>query len=117
MGKPLRRARAAPSARFGFLIRVRQHAIFQGRRCGQDTGPQRWKRKTRSGCSVEETSSYALRQQKSLSGLPLIRSPMSSIRSTAAKLRIEVPLQRVLEGLQSDERAQLNSRASDTTIC
>jgi len=22
------------SARFGFLIRVRQHAIFQGRRCG-----------------------------------------------------------------------------------
>jgi hypothetical protein len=37
----LRRARAAPSARLGFLIRVRQHAIFQGRRCGQDTGPQR----------------------------------------------------------------------------
>jgi hypothetical protein len=35
----LRRARAAPSARFGFLIRVRQHALFQGRRCGQDTGP------------------------------------------------------------------------------
>lgn len=36
MGKPLRRARAAPSARFGYLIRARQRAGLQGGRCGKE---------------------------------------------------------------------------------
>jgi hypothetical protein len=36
MGIPLRRARAAPSARFGYLIRARQRAGLQGGRCGKE---------------------------------------------------------------------------------
>ena len=36
MGIPLRRARAAPSARFGYLIRARQRAGFPGGRCGKE---------------------------------------------------------------------------------
>ena len=36
MGIPLRRARAAPSARFGYLIRARQRTGLQGGRCGKE---------------------------------------------------------------------------------
>jgi hypothetical protein len=68
----LRRARAAPSARLGFLIRVRQHAIFQGRRCGQDT------RSLRN--SVQEMAEGAQMLLLTLSGAAVAsRSPVHDV--------------------------------------
>jgi hypothetical protein len=45
MGKPLRRARAAPSARFGFRISARSAHEMLGAALRAGTGPQRWGRR------------------------------------------------------------------------
>ena len=47
MGIPLRRARAAPSARFGYLIRARQRAPDFREGVAGRNGPQRWEAESR----------------------------------------------------------------------
>jgi len=56
MGIPLRRARAAPSARFGFLIRVRSSPDFWKGVAGRNS-PQRWEAENRRIEAREEAYS------------------------------------------------------------
>jgi hypothetical protein len=73
LGKPLRRARAAPSAKFGFLIRVRTaRRNCQGRCCGQEQARSGGWRKTRSGW--RQGGAKLLPPEASLSKSPLCKS-------------------------------------------
>jgi hypothetical protein len=61
MGIPLRRARAAPSARFGFRIRARQSAGLSGGRAGR-TARRGGKRRTagsKRGRKLSPVKSYS----------------------------------------------------------